>query len=90
MVQDRDPIEFDENNENSIIYINAMQRPDYDKWLEAMKFEIESMKINDVWILVDPPKGIKPMGCKSIFKRKRGTNGKVEIYKAHLVIKDYH
>ena len=55
-----------------------------------MKFEMESMKVNDVWTLVDPPEGVKPIGCKWVFKRKRGTDGKVETYKAHLVVKGYH
>ena len=50
---------------------------------------MESMKINDVWILVDPSEGVKLIGCKWIFKRKRGTDGKVEIYKVHLIAKDY-
>ena len=54
-----------------------------------MKSEIKSMKVNDVWTLVDPPKRIKPIGCKWVFKRKRGTDGKVETYKAHLVVKGY-
>ena len=55
-----------------------------------MKSEIKSMKVNDVWILVDPPEGIKSIGCKWIFKRKRGTDGKVEIYKSRLIVKGYH
>ena len=54
-----------------------------------MKSEMESGNVNDVWTLVDPPKGIKPMGCKWIFKRKRGADGKEEIYKVCLVTKDY-
>ena len=48
-----------------------------------MKSKMESMKINDVWTLVDPSEGVKPIGCKWVFKRKRGTDGKVETYKAH-------
>ena len=48
------------------------------------------MKVNDVWILVDPPEGIKSIGCKWVFKRKRGANGKVETYKVYLVAKGYH
>ena len=32
--------------------------------LEAMKSEMEFMDINDVWILIDPPEGIKLIGCK--------------------------
>ena len=43
-----------------------------------MKSEMESMKVNDVWTLVDPPEGVKPIGCKWVFKRKRGADGKGE------------
>ena len=45
---------------------------------------------NSLWTLVDPPEGIKPIGCKYIFKRKRGVDGKVKTYKAHLVAMGYH
>ena len=48
------------------------------------------MKINDVWILVDLPEGVKSIGCKWVFKRKRGVDEKVKIYKIHLVAKGYH
>ena len=47
------------------------------------------MHSNQVWILVDPPEGIVPIGCKWIYKRKIGTDGKIEIYKARLVTKGY-
>ena len=89
LVRDGDPIELDENNEDPITYMDAMQRSDSEKWLEAMKSEMESMKVNDVWTLVDPPEGVKPIGCKWVFKRKRGADGKVETYKARLVAKGY-
>ena len=90
LIQDGDPIELDENDEDPITYMEAMQRPDSQKWLETMKSEMESMEINSVWILVNPSERIKPIGCKWIFKRKRGTDGKVETYKAHLVAKNYY
>ena len=64
LVRDGDPIELDENNEDPITYMDAMQRSDSDKWLGAMKSEMESMEINSVWTLVDPPEGVKPIGCK--------------------------
>ena len=54
-----------------------------------MKSEMDSMNINHVWTLVDPPKGIVPIGCKWIYKRKIGADGKVETYKARLVAKGY-
>ena len=47
------------------------------------------MEINNVWTLVDPLEGIKPIGCKWIFKRKRDADEKVETYKACLVAKGY-
>ena len=54
-----------------------------------MKSEMESIKDNDVWALVDPLEGVKSIGCKWVFKRKRGIDGKVKTYKARLVAKGY-
>ena len=89
LIRDGDPVELDENDEDLITYMDAIQRPDSEKWLEAMKSEMESMKVNDVWTLVDSPEGVKSIGCKWVFKRKRGADGKVETYKTHLVAKGY-
>ncbi|KAL0448900.1 UNVERIFIED_CONTAM: hypothetical protein Slati_1446400 [Sesamum latifolium] len=46
-----------------------------DKWLEAIKSEMDSMGSNQVWTLVDPPKGVRPVGCKWVYKRKLGATG---------------
>ena len=54
-----------------------------------MKSEMESMKVDDVWILVDPPEGVKSIGCKWVFKIKRGVDENVETYKARLIAKGY-
>ena len=70
--------------------MDATQRFDSDKQLEAMKLAIESMKVNDMQTLVDPPEEIKPIGCKWVFKRKRGADGKAKIYENYLVTKGYH
>ena len=66
-------------------YDEAMSDIDSEKWLNAMKSEIDSMHSNQVWSLVDPPEGIVPIGCKWIYKRKIGADGKVETFKARLV-----
>ncbi|CAL8993423.1 unnamed protein product [Prunus brigantina] len=66
------------------IYTKAMLDIDSKKWQEAMKSEMDSMYANQVWTLVDPPEGIVPIGNKWVFKRKKGSNGKVETYKARL------
>ena len=54
-----------------------------------MKDEMKSMQGNDIWNLVELPKGVKPIGCKWIFKTKRDSKGNVERYKAHLVAKGF-
>ncbi|RDY04349.1 hypothetical protein CR513_11947, partial [Mucuna pruriens] len=36
-----------------------------------MKDEIKSMQDNDIWDLVKSPKGMKPIGCKWLFKIKK-------------------
>ncbi|KAK8582340.1 hypothetical protein V6N13_032094 [Hibiscus sabdariffa] len=45
-------------------YQEAVASPDSEKWLEAMRSEMDSMSENQVWTLVEPPEGIKPIGCK--------------------------
>ena len=54
-----------------------------------MKSELDSMYSNQVWDLVKAPNGIKPLGCKWVYKRKKGIDGKVETFKARLVAKRY-
>ena len=71
------------------IYDEAILDVDSEKWMEATKSKIDSMHSNQVWILVDPPEDIVSIRCKWIDKRKIGSNGQVETYKARLVVKDY-
>ena len=62
---------------------------DFERWLEAMKSAMDSMYDNQVWTLVDPPEGLKPIGCKWVFKRKTDMEGIVITYKARLVVRGY-
>ncbi|KAL0402328.1 UNVERIFIED_CONTAM: Retrovirus-related Pol polyprotein from transposon RE2 [Sesamum latifolium] len=39
--------------------------------------------------LRDPPKGVTPVGCKWVYKRKLGADGEVTAFKAMLVAKEY-
>lgn len=70
-------------------YQEVLNSPDSSKWLEAMNSEMDSMYDNKVWTLVDPPEGIKPVGCKWVFKKKTDMDGNVITYKARLVAKGY-
>ena len=38
---------------------------------------------------MDLPQGVKPIGCKWMYKKKRRVDEKVETYKARLVTKIY-
>ena len=63
----------------------AMSSPEREKWKDAIEKEIRSIKANEVWELVELPKGKKTIGCKWVYKRKVDVDGSVERYKARLV-----
>jgi hypothetical protein len=69
--------------------MEAMMGPNSEKWLGAMKSKIESMHDNQVWNLVDPIDGVRPIRCKWVFKKKTDKDGNAHIYKARLVTKDF-
>ena len=66
-----------------------MNNSDSGRWLEAMKSEMESMYANQVWTLVNPPKGGKPIGCKWVFEKKIDVDENMQTYKARLVAKGF-
>ena len=54
-----------------------------------MKVEMDALKKNGKWELVDLPKGKKAVGCKWVFSLKFKADGSLERYKARLVAKVY-
>ncbi|GJW40923.1 retrovirus-related pol polyprotein from transposon TNT 1-94 [Tanacetum coccineum] len=58
-------------------------------WVEAMQEELLQFELQKVWILVDLPKGKRPIGLKSIFKNKTDERGIVVRNKARLVTKGH-
>lgn len=84
----------EEESERLLMVIN--EEPwDYDEakaikvWVDACKDEIISIEKNNTWVLVDLPKGFKPIGLKWVFKIKRNADGSINKYKARLVAKGY-
>jgi hypothetical protein len=59
------------DNDEPMTYAEAMMGPDSKKWLGAMESEIESMHDNEAWNLVDPIDGVRPIGCKWVFNKRR-------------------
>jgi hypothetical protein len=70
-------------------YLEAINSADAGKWRDAMDEEIASLRDNNTWTVVDLPAGVKPIGCKWVFKKKLKANGTVERYKARLVAKGF-
>jgi hypothetical protein len=52
------------DNDEPMTYTEAMMGLNFEKWLRAMKSEIESIHDNQVWNLVDPINGVRPISCK--------------------------
>nr|GEZ75573.1 retrotransposon protein, putative, Ty1-copia subclass [Tanacetum cinerariifolium] len=70
-------------------YKAALLDPESEKWLNAMNVEMQSMKDNEVWVLVELPPNGKTVGSKWLFKKKNDMDGVVHTYKARLVANGY-
>ena len=67
----------------------ALQSFNAHKRIDAMNEEMKSMHDNDVWDLVQLFEGLKPIGCKWIFKIKRDSKDNTKRYKTRLVAKGF-
>ena len=72
-----------------ITYAKAVSCPQSELWLDAMRDEIQYMRHNGVWELIELPEGHRPIGCKWVYKTKRDHKGKIEKFKARLVAKGF-
>ncbi|GFU49698.1 retrovirus-related Pol polyprotein from transposon TNT 1-94 [Nephila pilipes] len=66
-------------------YKEAMASVDSDKWLDAMKEELESLSNNNTWVLANLPSDRKSIGNRWVFKVKQNAEGTVQRFKARLV-----
>ena len=58
-------------------------------WRAAMEEEMHALAEKETWDLVHVPRGVKPIGCRCVYKVKYNTDGSVKQYKARLVGKGY-
>ncbi|GJT43758.1 retrotransposon protein, putative, ty1-copia subclass [Tanacetum coccineum] len=70
-------------------YKAAFLDPESKKWLDAINVEMQSMKDNDVWVLLELPSNARTVGSKWLFKKKTDMDGAVYIFKARLVAKGF-
>ena len=83
LVTDDKTIELVDQDEPTT-YHEEMMSLDYEKWLQAMKSEMQSMYDNQVWNLVDPVEGAKVIGCKWVHKIKHDMT-----FKSRLIAKGF-
>lgn len=71
-------------------YEEAIKCKESQKWIKAMKEEIESLLKNGTWILVVNPRTQKLISCKWLFKKKVEV-GEIESirFKARLVARGF-
>ena len=66
------------------------QRDDWPKWKDAIEAELNSFSKQEVFgPIVRTPDGVKPVGYKWVFVRKRDATNKVVRYKARLVAQGF-
>nr|GEV37145.1 hypothetical protein [Tanacetum cinerariifolium] len=82
------PIELRDLNETNK-YKAAILDLESDKWVDAINVEMQYMKDNQVWCLVDLSPNCKTVGSKWFFKKKTNMDGIIHTYKARLVAKGY-
>ncbi|PKU69741.1 Retrovirus-related Pol polyprotein from transposon TNT 1-94 [Dendrobium catenatum] len=68
-------------------YTKASKHPE---WRKAMAAEFFALQTQGTWSLVEPPKGINPLGCKWTFRTKYHSDGSIARYKARLVALGNH
>jgi hypothetical protein len=77
------------NDDEPSCYQETVEGGNSEKWKEAMTDEINSLAKNGTWDLVELPRDKTTVGCKWVYKLKKGVDDKVERYKARLVAKGY-
>nr|GEZ27716.1 hypothetical protein [Tanacetum cinerariifolium] len=70
-------------------YQKAMQHDDKEKWKIAMVKEMESLKENHTYELVELPKGRKALKNKWVYRLKMGELDSLPRYNARLVVKGF-
>lgn len=68
-------------------YAESLSSKDAENWNKAMKEELKSLEEYGTYYLCDLPTGKKALPNKWVYRIKMSTEGKIDKYKARLVIK---
>jgi hypothetical protein len=66
-------------------YRQAVGGGDAKQWEQSMEEEVNSLKENNTWTLVDRPKDRAVLTGKWVYKHKRGPNGEILRYKSRYL-----
>ena len=70
-------------------YAEAKKRPDWPKWLEAIQVELDSLKANGTWELVERPADGDVVDSKWVLHTKKDSAGEIDKRKARLVARGF-
>ena len=74
---------------NQFVPRNVQEAFSHSYWRTTILEEINALKKNETWELVELPKGKKTVGCKWVFTIKCKVDGSIERYEARLVAKGF-
>lgn len=63
-------------------YKDVSNRPDQEKWRQAMEEETLTIKKKEVWTLAELPPGMKKIATRWVYQAKTNGAGHIEQYKA--------
>ena len=70
-------------------YEEAKRRPDWPKWQEAIKKELNGLEKMGTWCLVKKPPNTNIVNTKWVLKIKKNSAGEIDKYKARLVSRGF-
>ncbi|KAL0325286.1 UNVERIFIED_CONTAM: Retrovirus-related Pol polyprotein from transposon TNT 1-94 [Sesamum radiatum] len=81
---------MDEDDNDPQTMEECQHRNDWKSWKKAIQDELDSLNKREVFGPIIPtPKGVKPVGYKWVFVRKRNEQNEVVRYKARLVAQGF-
>ncbi|KAK8988278.1 hypothetical protein V6N11_065873 [Hibiscus sabdariffa] len=76
-------------DEDPKTYEKTIRSIDSSFWISAINDELESIKSNHTWELVNLPRGFRTISNKWVFRKKLRPDGSIQKYKARLVVKRF-
>ncbi|KAE8901032.1 hypothetical protein PF007_g14593 [Phytophthora fragariae] len=64
-----------------------MKSKEASEWVKAMNSQLKTHANNGSWTLIRRAAGVRPIGCRWVFAKKRNEHGRVVRFKAQLVAK---